>query len=58
LAQTYDPARLAQWHVVGIRGDHDRSRELYERAHAAGIKEAGDALTARRSRVPTPGTGR
>jgi hypothetical protein len=36
LAQTYDPAVLALWHVSGHFGDGDKARQLYDRAHPYG----------------------
>ncbi|MET0744317.1 MAG: hypothetical protein ABWY78_13180, partial [Microvirga sp.] len=41
LAQTYDPQVLDDWRVVGIKGDPDKARDLYARAQAGGIREAG-----------------
>ena len=36
LAQTYDPAVLNRWGVVGLAGDPARAKELYDRARDAG----------------------
>jgi hypothetical protein len=44
LAETYDPERLAAWRVVGVRGDPQKARELYERALAGGIVQAQERL--------------
>ncbi len=41
LAQTYDPKMLVQWRVRGAVPDTARARDLYGRALAAGIAEAG-----------------
>ncbi|MBM6592491.1 hypothetical protein [Microvirga pudoricolor] len=41
LAQTYDPKVLASWRVVGIKGDSAKAQELYARALAGGVREAG-----------------
>jgi hypothetical protein len=41
LAQTYDPRILDEWRVVGIKGDPAKAEELYARARAGGIREAG-----------------
>jgi hypothetical protein len=41
LAQTYDPNRLAQWHIRGVAGDAEKARDFYARAQAAGFVEAG-----------------
>jgi TPR repeat protein len=41
LAQTYDPRVLDEWRVVGIKGDPAKAEELYARAQAGGIREAG-----------------
>jgi len=41
LAQTYDPRVLDEWRVVGIKGDPAKAQELYARAQAGGIREAG-----------------
>jgi hypothetical protein len=38
LAETYDPQRLAAWHVIGVRGDAQKARELYEQAKAGGLQ--------------------
>jgi hypothetical protein len=41
LAQTYDPRVLDEWRVVGLKGDPAKAQELYARAQAGGIREAG-----------------
>ena len=38
LAETYDPKRLAAWSVVGLRGDPQKARELYQQARAGGVR--------------------
>ncbi|QEL24648.1 hypothetical protein FQV39_20200 [Bosea sp. F3-2] len=40
LAETYDPNILFAWRTFGTRGEVARARELYAKAHAAGIREA------------------
>jgi rare lipoprotein A (peptidoglycan hydrolase) len=45
LAQTYDPDRLGAWRVVGLKGDPDKARQLYELA-------ARTALNGNRSDLP------
>jgi hypothetical protein len=47
LAQTYDPRALASWGVVGIRPDPGRADQLYARAQAGGVREAGERLSRR-----------
>ena len=46
LAETYDPAMLAQWGVVGMRPNVERARVLYQQALERGIGQAGQRLTA------------
>ncbi len=46
LAETYDPALLAQWNVRGIRPDPDKAAELYQRAVDGGISAARERLNA------------
>jgi len=46
LAETYDPLILARWRTHGTRGDPAKARELYAAAHAGGIAEAKDRLSA------------
>jgi TPR repeat protein len=46
LAETYDPAMLAQWGVVGMRPDAGRARALYEQALEHGIGQARERLAA------------
>jgi len=48
LAETYDPLVLAAWRTLGTRGDVMKARELYAKAHAGGIQEAQDRLSALR----------
>ena len=48
LAETYDPSRLREWGVFGIRGDLNKARDLYERAHALGAAQAKGRLEALR----------
>jgi hypothetical protein len=43
LAETYDPQRLRQWRVLGMRGDPGKARELYDRALALGAARARGA---------------
>jgi hypothetical protein len=40
LAETYDPRRIASWGVIGVRGDPQKARALYEQAHAGGVQHA------------------
>jgi hypothetical protein len=46
LAETYDPVILSTWGTYGTRGDATKARELYAKAHASGIREAKDRLSA------------
>ena len=46
LAETYDPACLAKWKVIGIASDVDRARALYERAMNGGVAEAATRVAA------------
>jgi hypothetical protein len=46
LAETYDPVILSTWGTYGTRGDATKARELYAKAHAGGIQEAKDRLSA------------
>ena len=46
LAETYDPAVLKRWRVVGMRPDPDRARALYQQALEQGSKTASDHLLA------------
>jgi hypothetical protein len=48
LAETYDPIILAAWGTFGTQGDAAKARELYARAFAGGVQEAGDRLNALR----------
>jgi hypothetical protein len=48
LAETYDPAILLAWGTYGTRGDAAKARELYTKAHAGGIQEAKERLSALR----------
>jgi len=48
LAETYDPATLAAWGTFGTQGDVAKARELYAKAFAGGVREAGDRLNALR----------
>jgi hypothetical protein len=48
LAETYDPIILAAWGTFGTQGDAAKARELYARAFAGGVQEAGDRLDALR----------
>jgi hypothetical protein len=48
LAETYDPTTLAAWGTFGTRGDVAKARELYAKAFASGVQEAGDRLNALR----------
>lgn len=47
LAETYDPARLRAWGVIGIKPDPERAAELYGRAAARGHPAAAERLAAR-----------
>jgi hypothetical protein len=44
LAQTYDPAVLSAWGTFGTQGDVDKAQELYAKAFAGGVRQAGDRL--------------
>jgi hypothetical protein len=44
LAQSYDPVVLRQGRVVGMRGDSETARTLYEQALRGGVTEAKAAL--------------
>jgi hypothetical protein len=44
LAETYDPAYLAEHNVIGLSGDRARAKQLYERASELGSTEAGRML--------------
>ena len=46
LAETYDPVILSTWGTYGTRGDTKKARELYAKAHAGGIRDAKDRLSA------------
>jgi TPR repeat protein len=48
LAETYDPTTLAIWGTFGTQGDVAKARELYAKALASGVQEAGDRLNALR----------
>ena len=48
LAETYDPFVLAAWGTFGTQGDAVKARELYTKAFAGGVQEAGDRLNALR----------
>ena len=48
LAETYDPTTLAAWGTFGTQGDVAKARELYAKAFASGVQEAGDRLNALR----------
>ena len=48
LAETYDPTALAAWGTFGTQGDVAKARELYAKAFASGVQEAGDRLNALR----------
>jgi hypothetical protein len=45
LAETFDPAVLRSWNVLGTRGDAARARELYAKALVGGVHEASERLT-------------
>jgi hypothetical protein len=45
LAETFDPAVLRSWNVLGTRGDPARARELYAKALVGGVHEARERLT-------------
>jgi hypothetical protein len=44
LADTYNPKMLARLHAIGIRGDEDRARTLYQQAADGGMTEANARL--------------
>jgi hypothetical protein len=44
LADTYNPKMLARLHAIGIRGDEDRARTLYQLAADGGMTEANARL--------------
>jgi hypothetical protein len=46
LAETYDPKRLSEWQVIGLRADAGKARDLYELALANGFSSAGERLAA------------
>ncbi|MBQ0821349.1 hypothetical protein KBI52_14180 [Microvirga sp. HBU67558] len=46
LAETFDPNVLTRLGVLGIRGDAAKARELYARARAMGVAQAGERLEA------------
>jgi hypothetical protein len=46
LAETFDPNILSKWGTVATQGDAGRARELYGKAHAGGIVDAGRRLAA------------
>jgi hypothetical protein len=46
LAETYDPTTLAAWGTFGTQGDAAKARELYAKAFASGLQEAGDRMNA------------
>ncbi|HXF54656.1 MAG TPA: hypothetical protein VNK52_11090 [Hyphomicrobiaceae bacterium] len=46
LAETFDPNMLAAWGARGLSADTHTARELYARAHMAGVPEAGQRLEA------------
>lgn len=48
LAETFDPNILSRLGVLGIRGDAARARELYAKALALGIAQAGERMEALR----------
>ena len=45
LAETFDPAVLRSWNVLGTRGDAARARDLYAKALAGGVHEASERLS-------------
>lgn len=48
LAETYDPAILSAWGTFGTRGDAAKAQELYFKALAGGVREAGERLNVSR----------
>lgn len=48
LAETFDPNVLSRLGVMGIRGDPAKARELYGRARAMGMAQAGERMEALR----------
>jgi hypothetical protein len=52
LAETYDPAMLAQWNVHGIKADPSKAAELYQRAIDGGVSAARARLNALAAQRP------
>jgi hypothetical protein len=48
LAETYDPAVLGRWGVVGVRPDVERARSLYQKAAERGVSAAKERILALR----------
>jgi TPR repeat protein len=46
LAETFDPNVLARLGALGIRPDPAKARDLYARALALGIRQAGERMQA------------
>ncbi len=46
LAETFDPHALTRLGALGIRGDADKARKLYEQAQALGMSQASERLQA------------
>lgn len=48
LAETYDPAALARWGVIGVRHDIAMAQKFYELAASKGVRLANDRLASLR----------
>ncbi|GAC1336057.1 MAG: hypothetical protein NVSMB26_21960 [Beijerinckiaceae bacterium] len=46
LASTYDPNVLSKVKALGIKGEPEKARQLYQQALAAGIQDSGSRLVA------------
>jgi TPR repeat protein len=46
LAETFDPHVLSKLGALGIRSDPNKARELYARALALGMRQAGERMQA------------
>jgi TPR repeat protein len=46
LGETYEPETLASLGVLGVKGDHARARDFYNKALAAGVGAARERLAA------------
>ncbi len=45
LAETYDPAKLTEWRIVGVASDVSKARALYERAADGGVEAARQRIS-------------